>query len=517
MVFPVVALLGLVATITGLLLIIHRQLLFFKRLGIPCLPTKLPAGNLQGVGSNLHICELFQRFYLANKHRGPFLGLYFFLTRVVLIMDLDLVRNILVKDSHLFLGRRHYYNERDDPLSAHLFNVNGPKWKTLRTKLTPTFTSGKMKFMFGTMVEVSERLRGRLDELADQPSVEVKNIWSRFSTDVIGSCAFGIECNTLNEENAKFNDMGRLLFDKPLHSMMIQMMLTQMKSIGNFFRIRHLNIEAADFFHNIVKQTIRYRETTTNKVRGDFMNILLDLKNNPSTMLTNDEIAAQALLFFAAGFETSSSLLSFCSYELALQQEIQSRARQEVNEMFARHKGKLTYEALLELKYCEQILKGLYYFTIGHLLFLIIIVNCLETLRKYPPVATLSRTSNKSYPVSGTNFVIPGDMSVLIPTYAIHHDPDIYPDPEKFDPERFTADQIGARHSAAFLPFGDGPHNCIGIRFGMMQARIGLITLLKNFQFTPDPQMIIPLKLSKWKLFLASDDGIRLNIKRLAN
>lgn len=350
----------ILAIIVGVWYFIQRHLSFFERHGIPGLPVSMPAGNLQGVGSKMHFCELMQKYYMENKHRGLFLGLYFFLMRVVLVTDLDLVRNILIKDAHLFKGRSIYYNEADDPLSAHLFALSGSKWKQLRVKLTPTFTSGKMKYMLGTVLAVSDKLSNRFAQATAQPRIEIKDIWARYSTDVIGSCAFGIECNTLHAENTHFREIGRMFFEEPRHGLLFQNVLNQSKKLGNLLRIKQLPSHAAAFFMKIVKDTIRYREANTGARRKDFMSILIDLKNNPSIALTEEEIAAQALIFFLAGFETSSSLLSFCTYELAIHQDIQERARREVHEVLARHNGELTYEALSELPYCDQVLNGIY-------------------------------------------------------------------------------------------------------------------------------------------------------------
>lgn len=103
----------------------------------------------------------------------------------------------------------------------------------------------------------------------------------------------------------------------------------------------------------------------------------------------------------------------------------------------------------------------------------------------------------------------------MIPVYGIHHDPEIYEEPEKFIPERFEPDQVKLRPSCTFLPFGDGPRNCIGLRFGMLQARIGLVMLLKHFEFSPSSRTTIPLELSKKHLVLTPVGGLWLTIKSL--
>ncbi len=94
------------------------------------------------------------------------------------------------------------------------------------------------------------------------------------------------------------------------------------------------------------------------------------------------------------------------------------------------------------------------------------------------------RKAKEDYQIAETNTIIEKGKIVFIPIHAIHHDPEYYPNPDKFDPDRFNCDEKKKRDAIAWLPFGDGPRNCIGIRFGMMQTRIGLVMLLNNFEFS---------------------------------
>lgn len=179
----------IVLTVLALLLyyIIKRRYSFWQRHGVPFVKPTFPFGNLKGVGKEFHFCEVAIKFYNENKHRSPFVGIYFFLSPVVLLTDLDLVKSVMAKDFSVFHERRFYHNEKDDPLSAHLFAIDGTKWKNLRTKLTPTFTSGKMKFMFGTVLEIGERLSERLNAIVNESAnqcveIEMKNYWARYTT-----------------------------------------------------------------------------------------------------------------------------------------------------------------------------------------------------------------------------------------------------------------------------------------------------------------------------------------------
>lgn len=135
-------------------------------------------------------------------------------------------------------------------------------------------------------------------------------------------------------------------------------------------------------------------------------------------------------------------------------------------------------------------------------------LHILESLRKYPPGPLIVRTATNPYTVPETNITIEKNTLVLIPVYAIQHDPEIYPDPEAFKPERFEPDAVKSRPTCSFLSFGDGPRNCIGLRFGMMQARIGLITLLRNFEFDLAEKTQVPLEFSTTSLILTTKGGL---------
>lgn len=117
----------------------------------------------------------------------------------------------------------------------------------------------------------------------------------------------------------------------------------------------------------------------------------------------------------------------------------------------------------------------------------------LETLRKHPPVDSLLRIASNDYKIPDSNLVIEKDTLAFIPVFGIHYDSDIYPQPEKFDPERFSDENKKDRHPMAHLPFGEGPRNCIGLRFGLMQTKVGLIQLLLNFKFSPSAKTLIPM------------------------
>lgn len=103
----------------------------------------------------------------------------------------------------------------------------------------------------------------------------------------------------------------------------------------------------------------------------------------------------------------------------------------------------------------------------------------------------------------------------MIPAYGIQMDPEIYEDPTKFDPSRFDKDKIANRHPCAFLPFGEGPRICIGLRFGVMQAKIGLVSLLTRFQFDTSNHTQFPVQFDNYSAILTPRNGVHLKVSKI--
>lgn len=247
-----------------------------------------------------------------------------------------------------------YFNEVDDPLSAHLFSLNGEKWKKLRKKISPTFAPGKMRLMFATIFDVAERFRICLIDRVHQDQVEMKDLLARFTTDVIGNCAFGISCDSLNDANAKFRHFGRKLFEEPRHSAWVRRLLDEYSKYGRMLHVKKIPDDIAAFFMKTVRDEVEYREKN-DVTKNDLMDLLIELKNGNA--ITFNELAAQAFVVFQAGFESSSSTLAFCLYELALNTEIQEKTRQIIRNAHEKY-GQFSYEMMMDLPYLDQIIRG---------------------------------------------------------------------------------------------------------------------------------------------------------------
>lgn len=346
--------------LVSLYLFIRRQYSYWERNNVPFVQPKFPFGNISIISEN--ITQQFDALYRKNKGQNAILGVVVVVRPVLLLIDLELVRRVFIKDFQYFKNRGMFYNAKDDPLSANLFTLEYEKSSLLRSKLSSTFSSGKMKFMFPTIVAIANKLVDWINEMIKTDNeIEFHDLISRFATDVIANCVFGIECNSVRNPNAEFRKMGKRIFDKPELSFMKLLLASAYPTLARLLRVRVQPKCISDYFMNLACETIEYREKN-NVQRNDFMDLLIRVKNSQteSDGLTMNEIAAQAFVFFTNGFERPALTLTYCLYELSLEKNkrIQEKAWQEIQTVLERHNGNLTYEAMNEMTYCEQIING---------------------------------------------------------------------------------------------------------------------------------------------------------------
>ncbi|EFN65184.1 Cytochrome P450 6a2 [Camponotus floridanus] len=474
---------------------------FWKSRGIRG-PKPIPIfGNFKDVmlGKKLPGIYLME---IYNEYKNEsMIGIFNRKTPILIVKNPDLIKDILIKDFSKFADRGFPRgSEKVDPLSQHLFGLEPKRWRPLRTCLSPVFTSGKLKEMFSLISECADHLEQYIEKLVSKNEpIEFREIMAKYTTDVIGTCAFGIEMNALSDEDSELRRMGRMVFTPTWKSILratIKQSMPRFSEILNY--IISLQTQASQFFMRVVIEMMNYRETN-NIIRHDFIDILRELKKNPDKMgdieMTDSLIASQAFVFFLAGFETSSLTMSHALYELALNEQIQDKLREEIDQEYTNHDSNLTYEKIKKMNYLDKVFK--------------------ETLRKYPVVTILIRQSTSSYIFDGARLDIPKDQKVWIPVLAIHRDPDIYPKPDVFDPKRFNDEAVQARHPMHYLPFGDGPRNCIGARFAIYQTRIGLVKILRNYKVEVCDKKQKPYIINPKATMLAPKHGIHLRITKI--
>lgn len=447
-------------------------------------------------------------------------GFYKFRQPCLMIRDPDVIKQICIKYFEKFSDHLSTIDDSVDFLWANnLFALRGAKWKAMRVMLSPVFTGNKLKGIFEIVANCAQNFVSNLDE-NEEPliKVELKDFSTRFATDVIGTTAFGINNDSLKDQTNKFYEMGTKVTD--FHSVLKNWKFFMAMIYSKFAKIISTGVidpDVAFFFKKIVQEGIRHRLDNPGYVRHDLIHFLLDAKRNAEekakeanaqspeknpekfTIEINEEvIAAQAVIFFLAGYQNISVTSCFMAYELATNPDIQVKVMQEIDSHLANNQS-LTYDVLDQLKYLEMVV--------------------LETLRKWPPNDYLDRVCTEDFVLYSENkkdkpiVMKKGDI-IEIPVYSIHYDPKYFENPNKFDPERFSNENKAKRHSSTYLPFGLGPRFCIGQRFALMEIKLFFAHLLSRFEIVPIKESQIPPKLCRKSFVLFGEGEFWFGLKK---
>lgn len=466
---------------------------YFEKRGIPYVkPIFLLGSDVRGALGKDCIGVTFDRIYKALK--GEKVG-GFFLGTVPIFMatDPEYVNKLLTTNFENFHDRPFQVDEETNPLEAHLFFLKGNKWKFLRSKLSPVFTSGKIKYMYEEMLKCSDILLECLDKVADGRDIDMHETFAKFATDVIGSTAFGLEPESLKNPDSKFRAMGKRFLAPTFKNAILFFLRFAAPRLLIAMKIRTTEVVATDYFLSLIANVFDYRRKNA-VTRKDFVQLSLQLKdmghievdtaeldnelnttyNNEKSIekfeITDDLLAAQSFVFYVAGFETTSATFHFLVYLLSLHPEIQDTARKEIRSVKEKF-GTFSYESLKELTYLEKCI-------------------C-ETLRLFPPLPFLNRECNKEFTLPDGSKIEKGDQ-VCIPIFSLQRDPKYFPKPEEFRPQRFEKPPL----RGTYAPFGDGPRMCIGKRFAMVQIKMVMAKLLDRYRFEESPLTKKPIQFS---------------------
>jgi len=488
--------------------VLHHILFYWKNKDVPYLPNSLSV-NITGWKlflGRITFVDYFQYIYNYFPN-AKYVGIMDFGTPVMLIRDPELIKDIMVKDFEYFPDHRSFVDENIDLLvSKNTFSLRGDRWRKIRNTLSPTFTANKMKFMFDLIAKCSQDF---VDYFVDHPEIchviETKGAFRRYTTDVLATTAFGISVNSMRDQNNEFYMRGveasKVLFSRGLLAIAKLICLRSFPLLAKSIGLTFFSPATFKFFKKVVVETIRAREEQ-NIVRPDMIHLLIQARDKEDASvqkLTLDDIVSQAFSFFFAGFDTSSTLMCFVVHELAVNRDIQDRLREEVQQHLAEGNGKISYESLSKMSYMDMVIS--------------------ETLRKYPPVILLDRLCVKRYELPPSqpgckNIIVEPNNTVQFPVYAIHHNPEYFPDPDKFDPERFSDENKDNILPYTYLPFGHGPRKCIGNRFVLIITKILIAHLLQKFTMKTTEKTVEPVVYSKKDFALQPVDGFWIGLEK---
>lgn len=380
--------------------------------------------------------------------------------KILQVGDPELIKTILVRD---------FTNFKSMPLKSgnnvekkFLFNLSGDEWKRVRSIFVSVITQQKLKMVFELMKVCNKSGSAELLKFSKtSQKFDPTIFWGQYLMDIIAKCCFATDLDAFESphsifithcHNASTFKYPRLFFLETLPQKLL-----------NFLRLPILKQESLSFLSQLIKHIIKSRELNPSLKVNDFIqflaapktNEILDNNSDLRRKFTETELIATCILFIIAGYETVSTLLIYACYELAKNTQIQERLFEEVNQADIDD-----YQQLMELPYLDAVIK--------------------ESLRLYPPTPGLWRRSPKC--TIGETISLDAGTVIRIPIYSIHRDPDNFENPDIFDPDRFMPPQIDQIKPYTYLPFGDGPKICPSVRFALLNAKLALATLIKQFK-----------------------------------
>lgn len=408
----------------------------------------------------------------------------------VWVADPELLKSICVKDFSNFTNRYPLIGAIE-PFDQMLLELRDVDWKRVRNILLPTFSASKLKVIFTFVDSASDHMIEKLLTAEKEgKSIDLWRTCGKFTMEVILASAFGIEFES-KEQEEKLTNSARSLFE--ISPGPLQFLLFVAPSIfrvvepivgGHFINSLHHLWSSCN---KVIKQR-RKNISEGIPCRKDILQQMIEAGD--SDKLNDGEVAAQAILFLTAGYETTANTLAYATYLLATNPEVQQRLYHEISGVFT-DPNALDYDSVFNLQYLDMVVS--------------------ETLRMSPAVFWINRHVKDDIVYNGLK--ISKETMLAIPIYAIHHNPDFWPDPEEFKPERFSVENKSKILPFTYLPFGDGPRNCIGKRLAMLELKLALAKILLNVELIATKDTDVPLQL-KTGSTLSPGNSVYLNIRK---
>lgn len=464
---------------------------YFKRINLPYLKPWPLLGNLgPALLRQKSLADISVNAYNVNPKEAKYIGFFDTINPVLLIRDSELIKTITVKHFDHFPNHRGFVDEGQDLLfRKNLFALKDDNWKEARTMLSPTFTLSKLKGMFKLMNECGVDFTDYLSKMPkEEKTFEMKDVFTRFTNDVIATCAFGISINSMRDRNNNFYVNGRKATNFDGLKSILFFLIRTFPFISTTFKVKLIPDEIENFFINVIKDVIDTREQQ-NIVRADMIQLMMEARDKKAEIgeeLSLIDMVAQAFSFFFGGFDSVSSAMCFTCHEIGINPEIQKKLQKEIDDVIDKTNGNPTYDSINTMQYLDAVIN--------------------ESLRRYPIAVFLDRMCVENYELppalpAGKPFLIKKGWNIWIPIYGIHHDPEYFKNPYKFDPERFLEKGKEIVNSGYYLPFGLGPRMCIGNRFALLEMKVLIFHLLARCNLKPCSKTQNPIQFSKKGLF----------------
>ncbi|NP_001389269.1 cytochrome P450 4c3-like [Onthophagus taurus] len=429
----------------------------------------------------IHPTKLLPKMCDHAKKFGGLVKYNFFWMQSLQISDYDHIEAIL--GTTKVLDKSEEYEYLHKWLGTGLLTSGPEKWKKTRRIITPTFHFEILEQFIDVFDSCSNILIKKLKEIPKGTNVDIYEHSTLCALDVICESAMGTKVNAQLNSHSKYvtnvKEISRIIRGRlfePFKILFFTYIFTK-----DYWLEKQILKELHEYTDSVIRkrrdELLNSTENVGKKRRLAFLDLLLQSKIDDRPM-TDDEIRQEVDTFMFEGHDTTAFAIACTIYCLSQYSDIQQKVVDELIEIFGDDKFRtVTYEDLQNMKYLEMVIK--------------------ETLRLYPSVPFYGRKALEETQIGTTT--IPSSVTCTIFAWGLHRDPKIYPDPEKFDPERFTLKNQNERGPFSYIPFSAGPRNCIGQRFAMLEMKSTISKVLRNFEvvsapdFTPEwlPDLIL--------------------------
>jgi cytochrome P450 len=419
----------------------------------PGLPPALLGGNI------LQLRWDALRFLVENARiNGDIATVLFGTYHVYQVTSPELIHEVLVTHADKFHKSTIYKRTLSHFLGNGLLISDGEFWKRQRRLAQPAFHTRRIEAYAQIMVDYTRRM------LADWHANQTRDLadeMMRLTLFIVAKTLFDADVSGQSDQISKALEV--LLHNVIAQTQMLIRLPAWLPTPAR--RRKQWSIATLD---RVIMDVIQTRRATQED-KGDLLSMLLMAQDDDGGQMTDKQVRDEALTIFLAGHETTANALTWTFYLLAQHPDVEARLHREVDRVLAGRPPTLADVA--RLTYTEQIVK--------------------EAMRLYPPAWSFSRQAIE--PVKIGNYTIPARDTVIIAPYVTHRDARWFPNPEQFDPERFSAENEKRIPRYAYLPFGGGPRICIGNSFAIMEAKLILATIAQQYSLRMIPtQRVMP-------------------------
>ncbi|EDO33559.1 predicted protein [Nematostella vectensis] len=442
-----------------------------------------------------HKGQILKQFQEYRKKYGRLYAMFLVGKKpCVVVADPEIVKHIMVKEFSSFRDRPSFVMEQPEPFDSMMTSAKYEKWHRIRNTLSPAFSAHKMKLMVPLINSSCDVLINKLTKVAESgESFFTHKFHQGLTMDTILKTAFGIQSEAqTNYDDPAFKAARKSLSTSTTRRVIVTLLFLMPFKNYIFKAFPSLVIGNFEGLLEMTKMIVEVKKSNLHNEAKDMLDLMLSAAANENTSkkLSDMEVLAQSLIFLIAGYETTNITLSFVAYSLATNPEVQEKLQREIDSVWTEEDEMPSYDTVHNLPYLDMVIS--------------------ETLRLYPPGFVASRECTQDCVIKGYRFR--KGLPIFIDAYSMHHDPEFWTDPERFDPERFSSEANQSRDPYSYLPFGHGPHNCVGMRFAQMEMKLALVRVLKKFSYvaTADTPASPPVVV---RALLGCDENMRLGIK----